>query len=77
MRWDRPSTWLAVQGWELFAPFHQWDIAGQDLTTFVQARSSGFYGNPNELGFWAGAAAIVGWTFLPPGSGSPGSHWPS
>ena len=53
-------------GWQLFAPFHQWDLSLVDLSTFVQARSSGLYLNPNELGLWAGFAVILGWTMLPP-----------
>ena len=53
-------------GWQLFAPLHQWDLSLVDLSTFVQARSSGLYLNPNELGLWAGFAVILGWTMLPP-----------
>ena len=53
-------------GWELFTPFHQWDLSLQSLYgVLIQARSTGLYFNPNELGLWAGAAAILAWTMLP------------
>ncbi len=52
-------------GWQLFTPFHQWDLSLVDLSTFVQARSSGLYLNPNELGLWAGIVVILGWSMLP------------
>jgi hypothetical protein len=53
-------------GWELFGPFHDWDLSLEALNgVLIQARSSGLYFNPNELGLWAGMAAIVGWLILP------------
>jgi hypothetical protein len=53
-------------GWELFAPFHAWDLSLQGLNgVLVQARSSGLYFNPNELGLWAGIALVLGWAILP------------
>lgn len=53
-------------GWELFAPFHAWDLSLQGLNgVLVQARSSGLYFNPNELGLWAGIAVVLGWAILP------------
>ena len=53
-------------GWELFAPFHAWDeSAGALQGQFIAARSIGLYINPNELGLWAGIAAILAWTLLP------------
>jgi hypothetical protein len=53
-------------GWELFAPFHAWDEAAGALQgQFIAARSIGLYINPNELGLWAGIAAILAWTMLP------------
>jgi hypothetical protein len=53
-------------GWEFFGPFHDWDLSLQALNgVFVQGRSSGLYFNPNELGLWAGMAAIIGWLVLP------------
>ena len=52
-------------GWQLFTPLHQWDLSLVDLSTFVQARSTGLYLNPNELGLWAGFAVILGWSMLP------------
>ena len=52
-------------GWELFTPFHAWDLSFQALYgAFVQARSTGLFFNPNELGLWAGTGAILGWTLL-------------
>jgi len=52
-------------GWELFAPLHQWDLSMEALSgEFVQARGSGLYFNPNELGLWAGMAIILAWTLL-------------
>jgi O-Antigen ligase len=54
-------------GWELFTPFHQWDLSVQMLFgELVQARATGFYHNPNELGLWAGVAVVLSWTMLPP-----------
>lgn len=54
-------------GWELFSPFHSWDLSLEGVYgTLVQARSSGLFFNPNELGLWAGAAAILAWTILTP-----------
>jgi hypothetical protein len=54
-------------GWELFTPFHQWDLSLQALYgPLVQARGTGLYFNPNELGLWAGVAVILAWTMLPP-----------
>lgn len=54
-------------GWELFGPFHDWDLSLQTLYgSFVQARGTGLYFNPNELGFWAGIAAILAWAILTP-----------
>jgi hypothetical protein len=54
-------------GWDLFTPFHQWDLSLQMFYgQLVQARGTGLYFNPNELGFWAGVAAILSWTMLPP-----------
>ncbi len=51
--------------WELFAPFHAWDLSLQALYgSFVQARPTGLYFNPNELGLWAGVATILAWTIL-------------
>jgi hypothetical protein len=53
-------------GWELFAPFHAWDLSLQGLNgVLVQARSSGLYFNPNELGLWAGIALVLAWAILP------------
>lgn len=53
-------------GWELFAPFHDWDVLLQGQSGIVVlGRSSGFYVNPNVLGMWAGVAAILAWTMLP------------
>jgi hypothetical protein len=53
-------------GWELFGPFHNWDLSLQALGgVLVQTRSSGLYFNPNELGLWAGMAALIGWSILP------------
>jgi O-Antigen ligase len=55
-----------ASGWELFTPFHQWDLSLQRLFgELVQARGTGLYFNPNELGLWAGAAVILAWTMLP------------
>jgi hypothetical protein len=52
-------------GWELFAPFHAWDLSLQGLNgVLVQARSSGLYFNPNELGLWAGIALVLAWSIL-------------
>lgn len=52
-------------GWELFTPFHAWDLSLQGLNgVLVQARSSGLYFNPNELGLWAGMALVLAWTML-------------
>lgn len=52
-------------GWELFGPLHQWDLSyGRLYGEFVQARGSGLYFNPNVLGAWAGAAAILAWAVL-------------
>jgi len=54
-------------GWEVFGPFHAWDLSLQGLYgTFVQARATGLYFNPNELGLWAGAAAILAWVIVTP-----------
>jgi hypothetical protein len=54
-------------GWELFGPFHDWDLSLQAFYgSFVQARGTGLYFNPNELGLWAGVAAILAWTILTP-----------
>jgi len=54
-------------GWELFAPFHSWDLSLQGLSgILVQGRASGLYFNPNELGLWAGMAAVLAWVMLPP-----------
>lgn len=54
-------------GWELFGPFHDWDLSLQVFYgTLVQARSTGLYFNPNELGLWAGVAAILAWIILGP-----------
>jgi hypothetical protein len=54
-------------GWELFTPFHQWDLSLQVIYgPLVQARGTGLYFNPNELGLWAGVALILAWTMLPP-----------
>jgi hypothetical protein len=54
-------------GWELFGPFHDWDLSLQAFYgSFVQARGTGLYFNPNELGLWAGVAAILAWTILAP-----------
>ena len=54
-------------GWELFTTFHQWDLSLQALYgELVQARSTGLFFNPNELGLWAGAAVILSWTMLLP-----------
>lgn len=54
-------------GWELFTPFHQWDLSLQMFFgELVQARGTGLYFNPNELGLWAGVAVILAWTMLPP-----------
>ena len=52
-------------GWELFSPFHAWDLSLQALSgTLVQARSTGLLFNPNELGLWSGMAAIIAWVLL-------------
>ena len=52
-------------GWQLLVPFHQWDRSvGGQVGQFVEARSTGLYVNPNELGLWAAAAAILAWTML-------------
>jgi len=54
-------------GWDLFTPFHQWDLSLQMFYgQLVQARGTGLYFNPNELGLWAGVAVILSWTMLPP-----------
>ena len=54
-------------GWELFSPFHSWDLSLEGVYgAFVQARSSGLFFNPNELGLWAGVAAVLAWTILTP-----------
>ena len=54
-------------GWELFGPLHAWDLSLQGLYgAFVQARGTGLYFNPNELGLWAGAAAILAWVVVTP-----------
>ena len=54
-------------GWELFTPFHQWDLSLQALYgELVQARGTGLYFNPNELGLWAATAVILAWTMLTP-----------
>jgi hypothetical protein len=54
-------------GWELFGPFHDWDLSLQAFYgTFIQARGIGLYVNPNELGLWAGVAAILAWAILTP-----------
>lgn len=55
-------------GWELFAPFGQWDLslAIRSGLLSVQGRGSGLYANPNELGLWAGFVAVLAWTVLPP-----------
>ena len=58
------SYLLHGPGWQLFVPFHQWDLSLVDIQTFVQARSTGLYLNPNELGLWAAAAAVFGWSLL-------------
>lgn len=51
--------------WELFGPFHAWDLSFQDIYgAFVQARGTGLYFNPNELGLWAGAAALLAWSIV-------------
>lgn len=57
---------LRAPGWELFAPFHQWDVSQQDPLTFVQARSSGLYFNPNILGLWAALAVTLSATLVSP-----------
>jgi hypothetical protein len=57
---------LRAPGWELFAPFHQWDVSQQDPLTFVQARSSGLYFNPNILGLWAALAVTLSATLVTP-----------
>jgi hypothetical protein len=49
---------------EIFAPFHAWDLSLVDIRTFVQARSTGLYLNPNELGFWAALATVLSWTLM-------------
>jgi O-Antigen ligase len=54
-------------GWELFTPFHQWDLSLQGLYgELIQARGTGLYFNPNELGLWAATAVVLAWTMLPP-----------
>ncbi len=54
-------------GWELFTPFHQWDLSLRALYgQLIEARGTGLYFNPNELGLWAGTAVIVAWTMLSP-----------
>ena len=54
-------------GWELFTPFHQWDLSLQPLYgELIEARGTGLYFNPNELGLWAGTAVILAWTMLTP-----------
>ena len=54
-------------GWELFSPLHAWDLSYQGLYgDFVQARASGLYFNPNELGLWAGVAAVLAWAVMTP-----------
>jgi len=54
-------------GWELFGPFHDWDLSLQAFYgNFIQARGIGLYVNPNELGLWAGVAAILTWAILTP-----------
>ena len=53
-------------GFELFTIFHNWDLSLETLNgVLVQARSSGLYFNPNELGLWSGMAVIIGWSILP------------
>jgi hypothetical protein len=52
-------------GWELFGPFHDYDLSMQVFYgSLVQGRGTGLYFNPNELGLWAGVAAILAWTML-------------
>lgn len=56
-----------LPGGQIFAPFHDWDLSLQSLYgALVQARGSGLYFNPNELGLWAGMVAILAWTVFPP-----------
>jgi hypothetical protein len=58
---------VRAPGWELFAPFHDWDLSLQVVFgPLVQSRGTGLYFNPNELGLWAGVGAILSWTLLPP-----------
>jgi O-antigen ligase len=49
---------------ELFAPLRAWDLSLVDIDTYVQARSTGLYLNPNELGFWAALATVLAWTLM-------------
>jgi hypothetical protein len=54
-------------GWQLFTPFHQWDLSLQGLYgELIQARGTGLYFNPNELGLWAATAVILAWTMSTP-----------
>ena len=49
---DLPCPW-AGRG-SCLRPFHQWDRSvGGQVGQFVEARSTGLYVNPNELGLWA------------------------
>lgn len=51
-----------LPGSALFGPFHSWDLSLQGIYgTLVQARSTGLYFNPNELGTWAGTMALLAW----------------
>jgi hypothetical protein len=55
-----------LPGGQLFAPFHDWDLSLQThYGVLVQARASGLYFNPNELGVWAAVVAIMAWTMFP------------
>ncbi len=54
-------------GWALFTPFHQWDLSLQGFYgALIQARGTGLYFNPDELGLWSATAVILAWTVFTP-----------
>lgn len=59
-------NWSRGPGWELFAPFAEWDrsLAALEGQLGSAGRSTGLFTNPNELGLWAAVAAVLAWTLL-------------
>jgi hypothetical protein len=59
-------NWSRGPGWELFAPLADWDrsFAALEGQLGSAGRSTGLFTNPNELGLWACAAAVLSWTLL-------------